>query len=382
MKKLTYIIILITCLLGCQHKSMNTTCINFDFTQRMKDIHSIDLIKNYKLIPLETRDSVIIGKIDKAILYKDQIYIATFHRDQAVYIFNLQGKFLHKINTIGRGPEEYLQLSDIFIDENNQTLNLLSRIDAKLLTYDINNLNIIKSSPLPKAFYKMISLKDRYLGHSGNYTQDKDEPYNLWDMDLDFRIINKAIVIDPRWESKMANIRPLSTYQDTIFYITPTDFNIYQYDGKKVSISHSVNFGKYQLPSEQISYDEYKKYCLSPYYITAIRIFQETPNYYLYWVVESGQDRLCVYNKKNQESTICELTPYSGKYFISFGDIIDITQKHIITSVEASEMNEYLKGYNEYVNFEKEYPEQIHRMRKELPDIKEDDNPCIVVYFL
>ena len=38
--------------------------------------------------------------------------------------------------------------------------------------------------------------------------------------------------------------------------------------------------------------------------------------------------------------------------------------------------------YNEYVNFEKEYPEQIHRMRKELPDIKEDDNPCIVVYFL
>ena len=207
MKKLTYIIILITCLLGCQHKSMNTTCINFDFTQRMKDIHSIDLIKNYKLIPLETRDSVIIGKIDKAILYKDQIYIATFHRDQAVYIFNLQGKFLHKINTIGRGPEEYLQLSDIFIDENNQTLNLLSRIDAKLLTYDINNLNIIKSSPLPKAFYKMISLKDRYLGHSGNYTQDKDEPYNLWDMDLDFRIINKAIVIDPRWESKMANIR-------------------------------------------------------------------------------------------------------------------------------------------------------------------------------
>ncbi|WP_270542346.1 6-bladed beta-propeller [Butyricimonas paravirosa] len=361
---------------------MNTTCINFDFTQRMKDIHSIDLIKNYKLIPLETRDSVIIGKIDKAILYKDQIYIATFHRDQAVYIFNLQGKFLHKINTIGRGPEEYLQLSDIFIDENNQTLNLLSRIDAKLLTYDINNLNIIKSSPLPKAFYKMISLKDRYLGHSGNYTQDKDEPYNLWDMDLDFRIINKAIVIDPRWESKMANIRPLSTYQDTIFYITPTDFNIYQYDGKKVSISHSVNFGKYQLPSEQISYDEYKKYCLSPYYITAIRIFQETPNYYLYWVVESGQDRLCVYNKKNQESTICELTPYSGKYFISFGDIIDITQKHIITSVEASEMNEYLKGYNEYVNFEKEYPEQIHRMRKELPDIKEDDNPCIVVYSL
>ena len=45
-------------------------------------------------------------------------------------------------------------------------------------------------------------------------------------------------------------------------------------------------------------------------------------------------------------------------------------------------MNEYLKGYNEYVNFEKDYPEQIQRMREELPDIKEDDNPCIVIYSL
>ena len=129
-------------------------------------------------------------------------------------------------------------------------------------------------------------------------------------------------------------------------------------------------------------YDEYKKFCLSPDYITAIRIFQETPNYYLYWIVESGQDRLCVHDKNNQESTICELAPYSGQYFISFGDIIDITQNHIITSIEASEMSEYLKDYNEYVNFEKDYPEQIQRMRKELPDIKDNDNPCIVIYSL
>ena len=382
MEKLACVMLLITCLFGCKHKDMNTTRIYFDFTKHMEDIHSIDLIKNYKLIPLETSDSVIIGKIDKAILYKDKIYIATFYSAQAVYIFNLQGKFLHKISKIGRGPEEYLQLSDIFIDQDKQTLNLLSRIDAKLLTYDINNLNIIKSSPLPKAFYKMIALKNHYLGHIGNYTQDKDEPYNLWEMDSEFRIANKAIVIDSRWESKMANIHPLSTYKDTTFYITPTDFNIYRYDGKELSISHAVNFGKYQLPVEQVSYDEYRKYSLSSSYITAIRIFQATPDYYLYWIVESGQDRLCVYNKNNQETTICELTPYAGKYFISFGDIIDITQEHIITSVEASEMNEYLKGYNEYVNFEKDYPEQIQRMRKELPDIKEDDNPCIVIYSL
>ena len=55
----------------------------------------------------------------------------------------------------------------------------------------------------------MISLKDHYLGHSGNYTQNKNEPYNLWYMDSDFKIMNKAMAIDSLWESKMTNIRPL-----------------------------------------------------------------------------------------------------------------------------------------------------------------------------
>ena len=67
MRKLHYIIKLIICLSGCKHENTNTQCIYFDFTRHMKDIHTTDLIKDYKLIPLETRDSVINGKIDKAI---------------------------------------------------------------------------------------------------------------------------------------------------------------------------------------------------------------------------------------------------------------------------------------------------------------------------
>lgn len=48
-------------------------------------------------------------------------------------------------------------------------------------------------------------------------------PYNLWYMDSDFKIMNKAMAIDSLWESKMTNIRPLSIYKDTIYYTTPTN---------------------------------------------------------------------------------------------------------------------------------------------------------------
>ena len=53
---------------------------------------------------------------------------------------------------------------------------------------------------------------------------------------------------------------------------------------------------------------------------------------------------------------------------------------YIITSVSASDMCTYLKGGNEYVNFEEKYPKQIQRMREEFSGIQEDSNPCIVIY--
>lgn len=90
----------------------------------------------------------------KVIFYETRLYVATFSPEQAVYIFNLQGKLLHKISRKGRGAEEYLQLSDMFIDSRNRTLNLLSRIDEKLLVFDVDEYRLVKTIRLPKAFVK------------------------------------------------------------------------------------------------------------------------------------------------------------------------------------------------------------------------------------
>lgn len=374
-------IAIIILLSGCRTKPSGVSrCIHFDFTQEMKDVHTMGLLKDCTIVPLETNDSVLIGEIDKVIFYETRLYVATFSPEQAVYIFNLQGKLLHKISRKGRGAEEYLQLSDMFIDSRNRTLYLLSRIDEKLLVFDVDEYRLVKTIRLPKAFVKMVSLENGYIGYMGNYSQDKNQPYNLWAMNSRYEIESQYMKIDSRWESKMASIHSLSTYQDSLYYIAPTDFNIYRCQGKDMCVDHTVRFGKFHLPAEQLSYDEYKEYTRNPDYITTIEKFQETPDFYIYWVLAAGQNRLCLYNKNNRESQVCELTAYTGKYFISFGRMIDITSDYIITSVSASDMCTYLKGGNEYVNFEEKYPKQIQRMREEFSGIQEDSNPCIVIY--
>ena len=170
------------------------------------------LLKDCTIVPLETNDSVLIGEIDKVIFYETRLYVATFSPEQAVYIFNLQGKLLHKISRKGRGAEEYLQLSDMFIDSRNRTLNLLSRIDEKLLVFDVDEYRLVKTIRLPKAFVKMVSLENGYIGYMGNYSQDKNQPYNLWAMNSRYEIESQYMKIDSRWESRMASIHSLSTY--------------------------------------------------------------------------------------------------------------------------------------------------------------------------
>ena len=188
MEKLSCMVMIaiIILLSGCRTKPSGVSrCIHFDFTQEMKDVHTMGLLKDCTIVPLETNDSVLIGEIDKVIFYETRLYVATFSPEQAVYIFNLQGKLLHKISRKGRGAEEYLQLSDMFIDSRNRTLNLLSRIDEKLLVFDVDEYRLVKTIRLPKAFVKMVSLENGYIGYMGNYSQDKNQPYNLWAMNSD-----------------------------------------------------------------------------------------------------------------------------------------------------------------------------------------------------
>ena len=100
-------IAIIILLSGCRTKPSGVSrCIHFDFTQEMKDVHTMGLLKDCTIVPLETNDSVLIGEIDKVIFYETRLYVATFSPEQAVYIFNLQGKLLHKISRKGRGAED------------------------------------------------------------------------------------------------------------------------------------------------------------------------------------------------------------------------------------------------------------------------------------
>jgi hypothetical protein len=75
-----------------------------------------DMIKNIKLIPLETTDKSLIARIENIIITDSAIYIVDSYQGRGIAIFDIEGNFLRRINH-GQGPEEIVKLNNIAFDE-------------------------------------------------------------------------------------------------------------------------------------------------------------------------------------------------------------------------------------------------------------------------
>lgn len=118
MKTLIIILLNICFLFSCslpQNRNLeNVYVLNLDEANN-NDFYS--MFDSVTYISLETQSDNEIGQISR-ILYHYGKYIVTDMLTNRVFIFNEDGKYYSKIDAIGNGPEEYVQITDITIDKN------------------------------------------------------------------------------------------------------------------------------------------------------------------------------------------------------------------------------------------------------------------------
>ena len=99
-----------------------------------------------EFIPLETNDSVLLRLIgtckgNEYLLTNEYIYLED--RQEEIYTFTRKGKFVHKINRRGGGPEEYAWVSSFVADPNHNEIFILDRYSGarknsgKTFVYDM-----------------------------------------------------------------------------------------------------------------------------------------------------------------------------------------------------------------------------------------------------
>ena len=66
-----------------------------------------ELVKDATLVPLETTDDCLLGDLEKIYESDGRLYIQDM-KGTTIFVFDISGKFLYKIERLGEGPEEYL----------------------------------------------------------------------------------------------------------------------------------------------------------------------------------------------------------------------------------------------------------------------------------
>ncbi|GHV22221.1 hypothetical protein FACS1894174_06560 [Bacteroidia bacterium] len=124
---------------GCkQSGTQSNDIITVDVTMKYpkKELILQDFM-DVEYIPLETNDDFLcegrvlaVGK--KIIIVKNRI------NDGNIFIFDRNGKGLKKINRKGQGGEEYTNISEIILDEDNSEMFVNAHSVRRILVYDLD----------------------------------------------------------------------------------------------------------------------------------------------------------------------------------------------------------------------------------------------------
>jgi hypothetical protein len=190
MKNIFGFFILLLIVLSCSNDKMQRGnnhgihVIDMDKIEKADTLKMSQLFKNIVPIILETTQNSLIGEMINKLYAMDSILIiADYSEAKSIFVFNREGKSLHKIGRIGRGPGEYASLDDFCIDTVGKIIYVLDRAVDRIHKYEIYSGKHIKSIKLSRSLsdsysthgyidYKSDALYFSISGH--NFTDDKE----------------------------------------------------------------------------------------------------------------------------------------------------------------------------------------------------------------
>lgn len=368
MKKAVFFTIMVLLMPSCSKKE--TSNYSLDDVPIVIDIDAVktDTLKiNYlHYIPLETTKDCLIGSTGKVVIKNDKIYFADFRKTMSLFVFDMNGKFLFKIDKRGQGPGEYLSFRDFDI-QNNGDIYIFDHYKQKFLVYSPEG-KYIRDIQSDLVFLSFCLFDNKmYWSHLWNQSGEMYAYLAVYDM-----IDKKAEFLFK--DEKYFNEINLTYYNSYIFYYSPDSIFYFSpklseiiYSIDKNGIHPAIGIKNLRKPSDELIDVWVKnKSDLSligsekGFFLQTVNIF-ETDKYITFAPRNIPYNYTVLYNKQSKSS--CFLSDLNigtynvngsiGKYFFSVVEFdleLRPDYKHIIES------------------------------REELKNWQEDDNPVIVIF--
>ncbi len=111
----------------------NVDTILYD-TEHPNIIPRDSIYDSVRYIKLETKKECLIGNVDDILLGDSTIVVMDKYIAQAAFLFDYNGHYLGQLSKMGRGPKEYLRVSDVALFGGK--IVLLDEIKGKMMFFD------------------------------------------------------------------------------------------------------------------------------------------------------------------------------------------------------------------------------------------------------
>lgn len=357
----------IAILFSCSNRNKPADRLSISIDLNRKDVVSIyDIFDSIRVIPLETKEESLIKNISKVVV-ADSLYYIFDSSLSRVFLFRKDGTYISKTDRRGGGPEEYIGLSDIVFQSENNHLLLLAPQNRALHIYN-HQLQFQKSIKLPLingAYSRMISLNADTLAFWTSDYHNRLKLYSLHSNQITSELFPEDEVFLNKFSPTMFPYKNLLTRSssNTIYTISSNG---------KLDTAYEWDFGKYnnqkmtlELTTENIAHLSQKVFSSEIVnYIFQMNGGNDTYHYARIYRKNKGIN--IFYHKEE------------GDYFIfeNFSEGATIhpvywTNAYIVGTLDEDEKTERILPENILTEKNKEI----------INNLNEFDNPVLIMYY-
>jgi len=360
--------------------------ISIDFKNE-KDLFKTSLfVDTVTLIDLVNQGEQI-GKIDYIRIHNDIIYAVS---SNTLYAIDLKGNIISKISKGGKGPAEYIEISNLLFDNKNNKIMIADIVSNKLLVYK-PDLQFERINPDINVKDKIGFAENHYYMYFNNKTtlQLEGDYYNIGIYASNGKLIGNKLKIDENnlWFT-YSQKHNFYFFETGAYFIEPFDNMIYLLDDGDLKPKYMVDFGEFNLPGNFFrnieSTDKRISILGRSKYANVIDCFVDMNNFIYFTYVKKNDIFNVIYSKK-RNNYITGKTLHDDKFGLPMTLPLTGYKDCLLVVIEPFFLhyivNECKKQYS------KEKQEKLwkgkYRLVKKLSEkYDENSNPIIALYRL
>ncbi len=239
------------CTTSTQETELHNGITEIDLTDCQGIVLS-DYFEKVAYIPLEATDESLIGDIVRLIHHDGLFYTAAGFSDNSipVKVFDVTGKYIRSIGSIGNGPGEYKRPADFAVNTTHNEIIINDFDSRRALVYDLEG-KFLRDFDVDFFPFGMASAGD-YIYWKRNFNNWTNEHlFNLIITDLDANIVKELMPYGEEMSQLYSNAQSPHVTQDIVRFVPILEDKIYDIVEDSVMARYQVRFARDLISIEE-----------------------------------------------------------------------------------------------------------------------------------